>query len=237
MKRKLLLLLLAACLCLTPASALAAGAASSAENELPFTDVSAAVWYYGAVQYATDNNLMRGYTATAFGPDRQITAGQYLTVLYRMGLGLGVPYPDLDTSGPNWLAAARYLDGGERTDEQLNQPITREEMAHYGAGFLRTVCGALNTDAVVGRQAAFTDADTVNPLYTEEVNWFCGIGAISGYTDGTYRPTNEVKRCEAARVFYNLLNAVTLQPAVADTPATAETPAADTPAMPDMSAS
>ena len=214
MTRKYIALLLAV-ICLLSVSALAAGNEQD-ENPLPFDDVSEAAWYYDAVQYVTDNDLMRGFTVTDFRPEEKITLGQYLTVLYRMGIGLDVPYPVLATSGADWLAAARYLAGEDATENALQAPATREEMAHFGTAFLQTVCQALDADAVVSRQAAFADADAVDPRYRDDVDWFYGVGAISGYTDGTFRPQAEVRRCEAARVFYNLLNAVTLVPSNTD---------------------
>ena len=225
MTRKYIALLLAV-ICLLSASALATGNGQD-ENLLPFDDVPEAAWYYDAVRYVTDNDLMRGFTVTAFRPEEEITLGQYLTVLYRMGIGLDVPYPVLATSGADWLAAARYLAGEDATEDALQAPATREEMAHFGTAFLRTVCQALDADAVVSRQAAFSDADAVDPRYRDDADWFYSVGAISGYTDATFRPQAEVRRCEAARVFYNLLNAVTLVPSSTGTsPADGDMPAA-----------
>lgn len=56
--------------------------------------------------------------------------------------------------------------------------------------------------------ATFTDATTIQ--YTEAVSVMSGIGAINGYTDGTFKPTATITREEAAKlVAYTVLGAAT----------------------------
>lgn len=58
--------------------------ALAANSSLPFTDVKKTDWYYDAVQYAYNNNLMNGTSATTFSPKGATTRGMIVTILYRL---------------------------------------------------------------------------------------------------------------------------------------------------------
>ena len=53
-------------------------------EELPFTDVAEGQWFYEAVQYVYDAELMNGVTDTTFEPDSTTTRGMIVTILYRL---------------------------------------------------------------------------------------------------------------------------------------------------------
>ncbi len=55
--------------------------ASSGEN--PFTDVSAAAYYYNAVLWAVENDVAKGVSETAFAPNDNCTRAQIVTLIYR----------------------------------------------------------------------------------------------------------------------------------------------------------
>lgn len=52
-----------------------------------FTDVSTGAWYYDAVQWAVENGITTGTSATTFSPDRLCTRGEVVTLIWR-ALGL-----------------------------------------------------------------------------------------------------------------------------------------------------
>ena len=49
----------------------------------PFMDVAVGSYYENAITWAAANGIVTGYSATAFGPDDQITREQMATILYR----------------------------------------------------------------------------------------------------------------------------------------------------------
>ena len=55
--------------------------ASGGEN--PFTDVSAAAYYYTAVLWAVENDVAKGVSETAFAPNDNCTRAQIVTLIYR----------------------------------------------------------------------------------------------------------------------------------------------------------
>ena len=55
--------------------------ASGGDN--PFTDVSAAAYYYNAVLWAVENDVAKGVSETAFAPNDNCTRAQIVTLIYR----------------------------------------------------------------------------------------------------------------------------------------------------------
>ena len=52
-------------------------------GENPFTDVSAAAYYYNAVLWAVENDVAKGVSETAFAPNDNCTRAQIVTLIYR----------------------------------------------------------------------------------------------------------------------------------------------------------
>lgn len=54
-----------------------------ASGKMPFTDVSSDKWYYNAVLWASQNNIIAGMGDGTFAPNSDITREQYAAILYR----------------------------------------------------------------------------------------------------------------------------------------------------------
>lgn len=61
----------------------AAGSPEPKSNVNPFTDVRSTAYYYKAVQWAVENGITNGTSATTFSPDATCTQAQALTLLWR----------------------------------------------------------------------------------------------------------------------------------------------------------
>ena len=61
----------------------AAGSPAPVSGEMPFEDVRADAYYYKAVQWAIENGITSGTSATAFAPDLVCTRAQIATFLWR----------------------------------------------------------------------------------------------------------------------------------------------------------
>ena len=70
-----------------PTSDTKTGESESAGSTGVFTDVSTGAWYYDAVQWAVENGVTTGTSATTFSPDRPCTRGEVVTLIWR-ALGL-----------------------------------------------------------------------------------------------------------------------------------------------------
>lgn len=72
---------------------------------LPFTDVNAGDYFIDAVNWAYNNNITAGTTATTFGPDDNCTRGQVVTFLWRAA---GQPEPTSSNNPFNDVSASDY---------------------------------------------------------------------------------------------------------------------------------
>ena len=61
----------------------AAGSPTPANSQMPFEDVHADAYYYKAVQWAVENGITSGASATTFAPDLVCTRAQIATFLWR----------------------------------------------------------------------------------------------------------------------------------------------------------
>ena len=61
----------------------AAGSPAPKSTEMPFADVEAGAYYAAAVQWAVENNITGGTSATTFDPNGECTRGQIVTFLWR----------------------------------------------------------------------------------------------------------------------------------------------------------
>lgn len=73
----------------------------SVSGEMPFTDVAEGAWYYNAVLWAYQNNIVSGTSKTTFGPMQNITREQIVTILRR----------HIEKTAPDKAEAAAELTG------------------------------------------------------------------------------------------------------------------------------
>lgn len=73
----------------------------SVSGEMPFTDVAEGTWYYNAVLWAYQNNIVSGMSKTTFGPMQNITREQIVTILRRY----------IEKTAPDKAEAAAELTG------------------------------------------------------------------------------------------------------------------------------
>ena len=133
-----------------------------------------------------------------------MTVAEYLTIIYRMGESEGL-YEGRETTGANWQDGAKYAAetlGIAISD--YNAAILREEMAGITAAYLKALAG--DEEFVTVEPIDFSDI--ADSAYAEDIVFMQSIGAIGGYNDGTFRPTNTIRRCEVAQVVCNMMTNV-----------------------------
>ena len=177
---------------------------------LPFTDVAEGDWYYDAVAYAWENDLMTGTSATLFAPNVTTTRAMLATLLYRLEGSpdlsneiLGYPYADVEAD--SWYGDAVYwarLNGvvtgitAETFDPNGN--ITREQMAVM----LYRYADYKGYDITQGGMAAreYEDYETVSSWAVSAVDWAVNAGLISGTSATTLTPQGSATRAEIATI-------------------------------------
>ncbi len=167
-------------------------------------------FYAVIVERPFHEHYVIGYPNGNFGPADNINRASVATIIARAilpdfveGANYGNPGGYSDVSG-HWAESAiaycskfdvfkGYTDGTFRPD----QPITRQEFA--------TVIARLDGE-LTAKDIPFNDIDeagdwALNGIYTSyEKGW------VNGYTDGTFKPLNNIRRDEAVKVFNAYLN-------------------------------
>lgn len=145
---------------------------------------------------------MSGEAGARFYPERNMTRAEMAQVLYN----LLAQYPPVsqnyfsDVSSDAWYAKAvntlvelKILSGYEDKTFRPSQSVTRAE-------FVVALCKCFEMASGSGN---FSDVDG---YWAEEyINSAASAGWISGFEDGTFRPTEGIRRCQVTAIMNNAL--------------------------------
>ena len=189
-------------------SAPAAGGNTTQTVSLPFVDVDKSEWYYTAVQYAYENGLFSGTSATTFAPEDTLSRSMVVSVLYRLSGSPSVTdsrsFSDVSsglwyTDAVNWAAGTSVIDGVGDNRFAPEGDITREQLATI---LYRYAKNMHLTDANDAELSRFKDADTVSDWAAEAMVWAVANGLISGTSDTTLSPKDTATRAQFAQIMY-----------------------------------
>ncbi len=188
------------------------------ERQNEFSDISGYTWATDSIQELYAKNIVNGYSNEVFGPERNISRIEFISMLARLlryydtqkdDNGLVYYYPDFDEN--HWAKddydyLMQCYQAIEPSDIsalgfdtivsvfgvgalEANKPITRGEAVALLAPFLDDTY----------ELADFTDIATSTHRY--EILKAYANGIINGYPDYTFRPDNSITRAEAAVIF------------------------------------
>ena len=171
-------------------------------DPFPFTDVSRSSWYYDSIRAAWEKDLIDGVTRTLYKPDDTLTVAQAIKLsaaLHQMlnnngkvTLRNGSPYwysSYVSYAVDNGIIEKMYLD---YTPAQMNAPVKRNEFVHIFYGAMSDY-RQINTVA----DNKIPDVITTD-TYALEIYTFYRAGILTGSDkNGTFYPTNDIKRSEA----------------------------------------
>ena len=161
-----------------------------------FVDVSRSDWFYNAVQYALENGLMNGTSASEFSPNAATTRGMIVTILAR-GEGVstnnGTPWYG---EGQKWAIANGISDG-------TNMPgvITREQLATILFRYAKRKGYDTSKSASL---AAYPDAGSVSAFALEAMQWAVAEGLITGVS-GRLDPQGSATRAQLATILMRFM--------------------------------
>ena len=111
----------------------------AAVSPIPFNDVAVDAWYYEAVKYVFEKDLMVGTADDVFSPNTTLTRGMIVTILHRRAgepdaAGLENPFDDVAegiwyTEAIKWAAANGIVMGYDNGNFGPNDPVTKEQLA------------------------------------------------------------------------------------------------------------
>lgn len=158
----------------------------------PFYDVSAGAWYYDAVKYVWEHELMNGVSATQFSPNTTLNRAMIWTMLARLD-GVNTD------GGANWYAKAQEwaMANGVSDGTDPMGAVTREQLV--------TMLWRFKGEPTVDFLLTAKDADTVSSWAYEAMRWAVAEGIIEGDENGLVTPTATATRAQAAAIFMRFI--------------------------------
>ena len=194
------------------AGVLMTGAVSAAE-EMPFRDVAAGKWFYDAVKYVWERELMTGVAPDRFEPNGSMTRAMFVTVLGRLAGAEGSetnPFPDAKSGTwyskyVGWAVDRGIVKGYEDGTFRPDTNLSREEMAACMARYIDAM--GLNMPRENDAVYEFTDDDRIAGWAEGYVDVLRTAGIVRGDDNVNYNPKSEITRAEMATLIGNLIRA------------------------------
>ena len=175
-------------------------------SSFPFTDVSDNAWYYEAVNYAYQNNLFNGTSATTFGPDVTMNRAMLVTVLYSMegnpAVSGELTFKDVSKdawyyNAVLWATQKGIISGYSADQFGSNDTLTREQMALILNGYAKNKGYDVSAK---GDVSGFADVKSISNWALSSVEWAVGETLLSGKDGGKLAPTSGATRAEVAQI-------------------------------------
>lgn len=170
-----------------------------------YDDVEEDDWYYDAVKFVTDNELMNGVGDNKFAPQSPITRGMVVTVLYRLS---GENYSETSTFvdvAPTsyysvaiaWAAENHIVNGVGDNLFAPDREIKREELAAIFARYIENMSIELEAN---NDDEDFADETRISSFAKEAVHEMRKLGLIQGKGENIFDPAGTASRAEVATV-------------------------------------
>ena len=181
----------------------------------PFTDVKKSDWFYTNVEYAVNNKLMNGTTATTFAPNEPLTRGMLVAILYRAegepAVNKSIPFSDVDanayySNAVVWAQQNGIVNGVTENEFAPENNITREQIAAIMFRFAKYK----GYDVSVGENTnilSYTDAESISEYAISAMQYAVGSGLMKGKTESTINPKDNATRAEIAAILQRFLEA------------------------------
>ena len=177
-----------------------------------YSDVDTNDWFYSAVDYVTDREIMSGTSSTKFSPNENMTRATLAQALYAISGANATGRENFsDVDSYDWYYEAVVWCSSKGIIEGWNGKfvpdgdITREDLAvmlYRYANYKR-----YNTKDTADLDE-FSDADDVSSYAVEALEWAVAEGIINGMGNGTLNPQGTTTRAQAAAMIMRFCKSV-----------------------------
>jgi hypothetical protein len=184
------------------------------ENNKTFTDMTTH-WAKSEVELLASKTIVTGITDQTFGPEQKLTRAEFAALLVRT-LGLQTSQSAgtfQDVKSGDWFNDVVYqaydagiIEGLDATTFAPNQLISREQMAVMIIRAYSKGTGKPVSEITTTQEVKFTDDNQTGSWAQSSVQLASGVGLLSGFPDGTFKPSDTASRAEAAVVIKRLLD-------------------------------
>ena len=175
--------------------------------EIGFKDVSAADWFFEAVEKVAEAGIMSGTSEDEFSPYDLMTRGMLVTTLGRMaGAPSATPasssFADVDVNeyyAPyvEWAAQNKIVRGVGDGRFAPNDAVTREEIAVIVTRFMDYAQSGISIPNLL---LTYTDTDMISDWAEDGVRYCTDKNFITGNPDGSFAPKSSATRAEVAAI-------------------------------------
>lgn len=182
----------------------------------PFTDVPKNNWARASVEWAYNNDIFNGTTATTFSPNLSTTRGMIATVLWRLegesSVAAVSSFEDVASDkyyadATHWAAKNNIVKGYDRLRYGPEDDITREQLV----AILYRYAQYKGYNVSVGKDTnilSYADANTTSEYAIPAMEWAVGAGLIEGSTNNSLMPTAHATRAQATAILQRFVQNV-----------------------------
>ena len=172
----------------------------------PFVDVAEGDWFYDAVVYAYQNELMDGVGGNRFAPNSETTRAQLVTILYRLegqpAVSGDLPFTDVEsgtwyTDAILWAAQNNIVNGVNDTEFAPGDDLTRQQLVTILYRYAEAKGYDVSASADL---SGYPDADQVQDYAQPAMAWAVAENIIQGMEDGTLKPAGNASRAQIATI-------------------------------------
>ena len=175
-----------------------------------FIDIAPDAWYKDAIQYAYDNGLMTGVSATEFDPEATTTRAMIVSILARLegvesaqAAGFADVTDEWYATAVNWAANVGVVNGYEDNTFKPNTAITREQLAAILMNYAAYKGYDVSARADLSH---YSDADSISSWANDVLLWAVAEGLLTGVTDDTIAPQAHATRAQVAAILQRFLS-------------------------------
>jgi trimeric autotransporter adhesin len=169
-------------------------------------------WAASYIDYLFEEGIVKGITATTYGPASNITRGDFMLMLYRafnLKGSTAVNFSDVPKGSYYYdaIATAKILgiaQGDASGQYQPNASVTRQDAI---ALLYRTMTAS--GQSIIGNTSLltkFSDRGSIASYAQVAIAAMISKGVIDGYPNGTFKPAGYMTRAEMAAVLYKVDN-------------------------------
>ncbi len=178
----------------------------------PFTDVKEDSWFYEAVKYVYENDLMKGTGGNQFSPNEATTRGMIVTILHRLegsplakqGSFTDVKADKYYANAVTWAAENKIVNGYGKDKFGPEDPITREQLAAILMNYAKYKGYDVSVKADLGK---YEDSKGISNWARDAMSWANAEGLIQG--DGNKLiPTGNATRAQVAAILSRFVDKI-----------------------------
>ena len=183
------------------------GTSKDDKVEIDFVDVKDSAYYAKAVQWAVENGITSGTSATTFSPDQVCTRAQIVTFLWRAAgspapVSGQTPFEDVHADAyyykaVQWAVENGITSGTSATTFAPDQVCTRAQIATF-------LWRAQNASKAENEEMVFTDV-SVSAYYYNAVLWAVENGITNGTSATTFSPDQACTRAQCVTFLWKAM--------------------------------